>query len=63
MSLSNHSSGCYGLVWWAGVGLLLLGPATWGAPARGDDWPQFLGPNRTGISQETGLISAWPAEG
>ncbi len=28
-----------------------------------DDWPQFLGAARTGVSQETGLISSWPAEG
>ena len=27
------------------------------------DWPQFLGPNRNGISQETGLIDRWPAGG
>lgn len=30
---------------------------------RSDDWPQFLGPERTGISQETGLISTFPADG
>jgi outer membrane protein assembly factor BamB len=24
------------------------------------DWPQFLGPNRNGISTETGLIETWP---
>lgn len=28
-----------------------------------DDWPQFLGPHRNGISAETGLINAWPADG
>ena len=27
------------------------------------DWPQFLGPDRTGISAETGLIDAFPASG
>lgn len=27
------------------------------------DWPQFLGPNRNGISAETGLIEAWPTDG
>src|SRR4051794_9981403 len=26
-------------------------------------WPQFLGPDRNGISQETGLIKTWPKEG
>jgi outer membrane protein assembly factor BamB len=28
-----------------------------------DDWPQFLGPDRTGISRERGLLDAWPPEG
>ncbi|MEO2012341.1 MAG: PQQ-binding-like beta-propeller repeat protein [Pirellulaceae bacterium] len=28
-----------------------------------DDWPQFLGPNRTGISAEKNLIDSWPAGG
>lgn len=27
------------------------------------DWPQFLGPNRNGISDETGLLNEWPASG
>ncbi len=27
------------------------------------DWPQFLGPNRNGISDETGLLDSWPAGG
>jgi outer membrane protein assembly factor BamB len=27
------------------------------------DWPQFLGPDRTGISKETGLLSTWPEGG
>jgi len=27
------------------------------------DWPQFRGPNRDNISQETGLLRAWPAAG
>jgi len=28
-----------------------------------DDWPQWRGPNRDGISQETGLLKEWPKEG
>jgi len=28
-----------------------------------DDWPQWRGPNRDGISRETGLLQAWPSEG
>jgi outer membrane protein assembly factor BamB len=27
------------------------------------DWPQYLGPTRTGISPETGLLSEWPESG
>jgi len=29
----------------------------------GGDWPQWRGPNRDGISKETGLLNQWPAEG
>jgi outer membrane protein assembly factor BamB len=28
-----------------------------------DDWPQWRGPNRDGISSETGLLKSWPKEG
>jgi outer membrane protein assembly factor BamB len=31
--------------------------------ARADDWPQFRGPNRDGISKETGLLKKWPKDG
>jgi outer membrane protein assembly factor BamB len=31
--------------------------------ARGDDWPQWRGPNRDAISKETGLLKTWPKEG
>src|ERR687883_433115 len=31
--------------------------------ARANDWPQWLGPQRNGVSQETGLLKQWPAEG
>src|SRR5204862_887030 len=27
------------------------------------DWPQWQGPDRTGMSKETGLLSSWPANG
>ena len=27
------------------------------------DWPQWRGPERTGISQEKGLLKQWPKEG
>ncbi len=31
--------------------------------AAGDDWPQWRGPERTGISKETGLLKTWPQDG
>jgi len=27
------------------------------------DWPQWRGPHRNGVSQETGLLKQWPADG
>jgi outer membrane protein assembly factor BamB len=30
---------------------------------RADDWPQWRGPQRNGLSQETGLLKEWPKEG
>jgi outer membrane protein assembly factor BamB len=30
---------------------------------RADDWPQWRGPQRNGLSHETGLLREWPAEG
>jgi outer membrane protein assembly factor BamB len=27
------------------------------------DWPQFRGPERNGLSKETGLLKSWPTEG
>ena len=41
------------------VGLLALLSSNLSAA----DWPQWRGPNRDGISKETGLLKAWPAEG
>lgn len=31
--------------------------------AEGADWPQWRGPHRDGISDETGLLKEWPKEG
>src|SRR5829696_835142 len=27
------------------------------------DWPQWQGPDRTGMSKETGLLKVWPSSG
>ena len=42
----------------AGLGLLLLALVAGAA-----DWPQWRGPRRNGISQESGLLKEWPKEG
>ena len=34
-----------------------------GSFVRADDWPQFRGPDRTGVSKEKGLLKEWPKEG
>ena len=31
--------------------------------AMAADWPQWRGPDREGVSRETGLLKEWPAEG
>ena len=33
------------------------------SPVFAEDWPQWRGPNRTGLSQETGLMQEWPEGG
>ena len=42
------------------LSLLWFAPGAVGTAA---DWPQFRGPNRDGISRETGLLRTWPAGG
>jgi len=34
-----------------------------GQPASGSDWPQWRGPDRTGLSRESALLRQWPASG
>src|SRR5437773_1962676 len=41
----------------AALGLLLS------IPVRGEDWPQWRGPNRDGVWNETGILKSFPAEG
>src|SRR5258706_9947916 len=33
------------------------------SPPSGADWPGWRGPNRDGLSRETGLLQQWPASG
>jgi outer membrane protein assembly factor BamB len=41
----------------------LTGVAMAGQSGKDADWPQWQGPDRTGISKETGLLREWPASG
>ena len=43
------------------AGMLLMGWLV--MPVVAADWPQWRGPQRDGISRETGLLDAWPAGG
>jgi outer membrane protein assembly factor BamB len=49
---------CPGIVLGIAIGLC---PGPLGLPAA--DWPQWRGPQRNGISAETGLLAEWPKEG
>src|ERR1700736_5370157 len=54
--MTNRASACLG-----GLALLLVfGPL---AAAKGDDWPQWLGPRRDGVWRETGILEKFPAGG
>jgi outer membrane protein assembly factor BamB len=33
------------------------------SPLVAEDWPQFRGPHRDGVSTEKGLLQSWPADG
>jgi outer membrane protein assembly factor BamB len=33
------------------------------APVIAADWPQYRGPNRDGVSKDTGLLQQWPKDG
>ncbi len=43
--------------------MLLLSMASVSFAQSNANWPQWRGPNRDGISKETGLLKQWPAEG
>ena len=51
-----------GLVFVAASAVGLSDQGSVGAGA-GADWPQWRGPNRSGVSTETGLADGWPAAG
>ena len=43
--------------------LTLVAAATLEAQAPSSDWPQWRGPDRNGVSRETGLLQEWPRTG
>jgi outer membrane protein assembly factor BamB len=43
--------------------LVVTAAATRGQAPAADDWPQWRGADRTGVSRETGLLKAWPKPG
>src|SRR5262245_47351998 len=43
--------------------LLTAEPPLRQAPTAAPDWSQWRGPNRDGISPETGLLKEWPSGG
>ena len=45
------------------LALSIAAPAPKGSSAAGLDWPQWRGPNRDGVSLETGLLKTWPKDG
>jgi outer membrane protein assembly factor BamB len=45
------------------MALVATGFAILSAAAFAADWPQWRGPDRTGLSKETGLLKSWPASG
>jgi len=47
------------------VAILALGTSSVmsGQSKPSSDWPQWQGPDRTGVSKETGLLREWPASG
>src|SRR5262245_38723788 len=42
---------------------LLLSSISFGLAMTAADWPQWRGPQRSGISAETGLLKQWPPQG
>ena len=49
--------GVVGVITWVAI-------SAWNvAAAAGADWPQWRGPKRDGISEETGLLKQWPEKG
>src|SRR5260370_31192255 len=53
-------TGSIRVAWSAALGITAFHAAL---ALRADDWPQWRGPHRDGISQEIGLLKEWPKGG
>ena len=53
----------FGLVVAVLIGFSITLPAAGSRRVKVGDWPELRGPNRDGISRETGLISSWKLNG
>ena len=42
---------------------LMFSALLWSETGHAADWPHYRGPNRDGISAETGLLQQWPEGG
>src|SRR5688500_14814438 len=47
----------------AALALILITSLALAAPAASPEWPQWRGPNRDAVAQESGLLKTWPASG
>jgi outer membrane protein assembly factor BamB len=43
--------------------VIVMGAVSLRGQSASTDWPQWRGPDRTGISKETGLLAQWPRSG
>jgi outer membrane protein assembly factor BamB len=43
--------------------VILVVSLSFGGPARADDWPQWMGPQRDGVWRETGIVDRLPVGG
>ena len=43
--------------------LIVVGAVSLSSQSASSDWPQWRGPDRNGLSKETGLLSQWPRSG
>lgn len=61
--MMSSASRNYRSVWRRLTCVVLLVSLAAAGQAGADDWPNYRGPNRDGISPETGWRTSWPAEG